>query len=207
MSSADKTKLDNLENANITAGTGISVTGTYPNIEIANTAGGSTHYVGELYGGGVVFWVDETGESGLIVSMVDISTSQAWSDVTNVTVPNGALSDWDGQTNSTNIIAQSTSTSAADICAGYTNADYGTNTYSDWYLPSIGELNHIWNNLYEVQKAIDTYGNGTTTITKNYYWSSSERNALHAWPFLFSAGNVINASKSNPYCVRGVRAF
>lgn len=38
MSAADKTKIDGLENANITAGQGISVTGTYPNITVATSA-------------------------------------------------------------------------------------------------------------------------------------------------------------------------
>jgi hypothetical protein len=38
MSAADKTKLNGLENANITAGQGITVSGTYPNITVATSA-------------------------------------------------------------------------------------------------------------------------------------------------------------------------
>ena len=41
----------------------------------------STHYLGELFGGGVVFWVDQTGQHGLIVSMIDLSAGQEWSNV------------------------------------------------------------------------------------------------------------------------------
>ncbi len=167
-----------------------------------------THYVGELYGGGVVFWVDNTGEHGLICSMVDISTSQAWSDVTGESVPGGALSDWDGQTNSTNIIAQSTSTSAAKICEDYTNEEYQTGEYSDWYLPSRGELNDLWNNLKAVQKALDSDGNGNTTaLIKNYYWSSSESSNSHAWTFGFYYGYTNNLNKDGTTWVRAVRAF
>ena len=46
------------------------------------TTADNTHYAGELYGGGVVFYVDNTKHHGLICSMIDIGTSQAWSDVT-----------------------------------------------------------------------------------------------------------------------------
>ncbi len=210
MSSADKTKLDGLENANITAGTGISVTGTYPNLEIANTAGGSaTHYVGELYGGGVVFWVDNTGDHGLIVSMIDLSTSQVWSNIDDTEIGSTAQSEWDGSSNTTAIISQSGHTSsAAKLCADYTNADYGTGTYSDWYLPSIYELNDLWNNIKAVTKALDSDGNSSTTaLTRTYYWSSSERVASTAWEFSFSYGNANVDDKSYASYVRGVRAF
>ncbi len=194
----------------VTAGENVTVSGigTTADPYIINAESGSaTHYVGELFGGGVVFWVDETGENGLICAMVDISSMQAWSDVVHLPVPNGALSVWDGQTNSTNIIAQSAN-SAAGICDTYTNNDYGTGTYSDWYLPSITEQNHIWNNLYEVQKSIDTYGNGTTTIDFSMYWSSTEFSVpFLAWVFVFTTGDAEAASKGDTRNVRAIRAF
>jgi len=127
----------------------------------------SKHYVGELYGGGVVYWVDYTGQHGLIVSMVYLSIGQAWSDVSSTLIGASAQSDWDGPGNSNAIIGQNGHTSsAAKLCLDYTNADYGTGTYSDWYLPSRGELNHLWNNIYDVQKALN--GASATEITKFY---------------------------------------
>ena len=169
--------------------------------------GSGSRYVGELYGGGVVFWVDHTGQHGLIVSMVDLSTSQAWSNVTSTLI--GTTNDWDGANNTTAIIEQSGHTSsAAQLCANYTNADYGTGTYSDWYLPSVAELNHIWNNFYEVQKALTNDGNpATTTLGRNSYWSSSEFIANRAWSFYFFNGYAINGGKFNALYVRAVRAF
>jgi hypothetical protein len=168
----------------------------------------SLHYVGELYGGGVVFWVDQTGNHGLICSMIDISNAQAWSD-TNTLIGAPAQSDWDGQSNTNAIIAQSISTSAADLCDVYTNANYGTGVFSDWYLPSRGELNDLWNNIKAVQKALDTDGNPATTVIKGeYYLSSTEYNYSSPYSFFFGDGHATkNMSKGYAGYVRAVRAF
>jgi len=167
------------------------------------------HYVGELFGGGVVFWVDHTGQHGIIISMVDLSTSQEWSNVTNTEIGSTAQSDWDGDSNSSAIINQSGHTdSAAKLCDDYTNEDYGTGTFSDWYLPSITELNHLWNNFYEVQKALDSDGNSSTIVlTRTYHWSSSENNNSYGWAFGFSGGSVRNSNKGTSLYVRSVRYF
>jgi hypothetical protein len=104
-------------------------------------------YVGELYSGGVVIWIDQTGSHGLICSMIDLSTSQTWSNVGSTEIGLTAQSDWDGLSNSNAIVGQSEhSTSAAKLCLDYSNVDYGTGIYSDWYLPSRSELNHLFNN-------------------------------------------------------------
>jgi hypothetical protein len=195
----------------VTAGTNVTVTGigTTANPYVINSTGGgsATRYVGELYGGGVVFWVDHTGQHGLILSMVDLSTSRAWSNISSTLV--GTTNDWDGANNTIAIIGQSGHTSsAAQLGANYTNADYGTGTYSDWYLPSVAELNHIWNNFYEVQKALTNDGNpATRPLIKESYWSSSELTNIYAWSFGFSLGYALYSNKYNTYDVRAVRAF
>jgi hypothetical protein len=166
------------------------------------------HYVGELYGGGVVFWVDQTGQHGLICSMIDLSTSQAWSNVTTTLIGVTAQSDWDGLSNSNAITGQTGHTgSAAKLCFDYTNDDYETGIYSDWYLPSSGELNHAWNNLYEVQKALNSDENSATTAFGLGYWSSSEYSSDYAWYQLFVNGLQFHANKNNTGWVRAVRAF
>jgi len=177
-----------------------------------STNGTSGHYVGELYGGGVVFWVDHTGQHGLICNMIDNSTGIIWTTAAyqSTTVPGGALSDWNGQANTTAIVAQAGAgtTYAAGLCDAYTNADYGTGVYSDWYLPSRGELNDLWNNIKAVQKALDSDGNGATTVIgTNYYWSSSEYTNNSAWAFSFYTGDPNYANKYTPSYVRAVRAF
>jgi len=171
--------------------------------------GGTGHYVGTLFGGGVVFWVDHTGQHGLIVSMIDLSISQAWSNITTALIGLSAQSEWDGLSNSNTIVGQTGHTnSAAKLCLDYVNTDYGTGIYSDWYLPARGELNHLWNNIFEVHKALENDGNpATSVITKNNYWSSSEHQLNSSAYFQFGIGTSGFANKGTNSYVRSVRAF
>jgi hypothetical protein len=166
-----------------------------------------THYVGEIYGGGVVFYVDQTGNHGLICSMIDLGYV-TWSNVVSL-IGLTAQSDWDGQSNTNAIIAQAGHTgSAAKLCDDYTNVNYGTGAYSDWYLPSLHQLVKLWGAVYEVNKALDSDGNGaTTSIIKNYYWSSTESTAGIAWVIYFYSSDPLIESKVNADYVRAVRAF
>ncbi|MFH1561837.1 MAG: DUF1566 domain-containing protein [Nitrospirota bacterium] len=184
----------------------------FPDGSIQTTAassGGGGRYIGELYGGGVVFYVDHTGNHGLICSMIDLSTAQIWSNINSALIGSAAQSDWNGQGNTNAIIGQSGhSSSAAKLCDDYTNVDYGTGVYSDWYLLSSGELNDLWNNIKAVQKALDIDGNAATTaIIKDCYWSSSEYSFNYAWGFYFYYGYPANFSKGSRHYVRAVRAF
>ncbi|MFZ4523433.1 MAG: DUF1566 domain-containing protein [Bacteroidales bacterium] len=166
-------------------------------------ASSGIHYPGELWGGGVVFWVDQTGQQGLIGSMIDISTGLVWSNVVSTLIGPAAQSEWDGLSNSNAIVGQSGhTTSVAKLCLDYANADYGTGLYTDWYLPARGELNHLWNSLLEVQKALDNDGNpATTAITKNNYWSSSEYDDTNAWGFTFIYGDSGGGGYKNLYTI------
>jgi hypothetical protein len=174
------------------------------------------HYVGELYGGGVVLWADYVGEHGLICSMVDLNNSQVWSNITNVMIGNTAQSDWDGLGNTMAIVSQyQHESSAAQLCLNYVNVNYGTGTYDDWYLPSIAELIHLFNNIYEVQKTLDNDGNPATThVTNNFYWSSTELDNISVWGCGLQSGigGLIGfmpstKEKNISSYVRAVRAF
>jgi hypothetical protein len=167
------------------------------------------HYIGELYGGGVVFWVDQTGQHGLVCSMIDLSTNQAWSNISTTLIGVTAQSDWNGLANSNAIVGQNGhTTSAAKLCLDYTNTSYGTGVYSDWYLPSIDQLNLLSNAVYQVDKTLDSDGNPITTpfSTENNYWSSNEQNDGSAYYINFGIGGQ-DWMKSESFYVRAVRAF
>ncbi|MFZ4455789.1 MAG: DUF1566 domain-containing protein [Bacteroidales bacterium] len=192
----------------ILGGASISISGNGTEISpyIVNSTIGS-HYVGEVYGGGVIFWVNETKSHGLIVSMIDLSTSQTWSNI-NTSIGTSASSDWNGLGNSTAIISQTGHTnSAARLCLNYTNNDYGTGIFDDWYLPSIAELEIISKNFFEVQKALDNDNNSSTIpLAKILYWSSSE-SSTSAFSHNFLTGVYGAGVKNNAYRVRAIRSF
>jgi len=171
-----------------------------------------SHYIGESYGGGIVFYVDHTGQHGLIVSMIDLTTV-GFSNV-NSLIGTTAQSDWNGLQNSNAIVSQSGhSSSMADVCLNYSNNDYGTGVFSDWYLPSIGELNDLFANIRLVQKALDSDGNpATQLISHQFYVSSSEKDSNYAWGrYFFNIGTYNDGDaplpKASPYPFRAIRSF
>ena len=169
------------------------------------SGGGFTHYIGEEFGGGVVFhlWKDALGvEHGLIIDKTDLSTAQVWSNIDATLIGPSAQSSWDGLSNSNAIVGQAGHTSSASaLCLNSTNG-----AQSDWYLPSVQELNMLWNNYYTVARSL-TQISGATQLQPANYWSSTEDGSLYAWHFYFGTGSALINDKGYAYYVRAVRAF
>ncbi len=184
--------------------TGINGTEVTLSWEVA--AGGVNHYVGEQYGGGVVFWVDETGNHGLIISMVDVGVNVTWSNLYNDWC--GNTNDDDGKNNTASIIAQAGHTnSAAKRCDDYYNDDYGTGQFNDWYLPSMNEMKKIWSSLYEISKGITNYGAPATQIDNKPYWTSTENSATQTIALNFVTCHFLPYYKATRCNVRAIRSF
>jgi hypothetical protein len=97
-----------------------------------------------------------------------------------------------GRENTARIRATDYGAPAAKACNEYSN-----NGKTDWFLPSLSELEELYKNRASV-------GNMEVSV----YWSSSEGSNDSAWYQSFSDGyRNYNAYKSNPYLVRAVRAF
>ena len=174
--------------------------------EIVTGGGSFTHYIGEEFGGGVVFHIgkDALGvEHGLIIDKADLSSAQVWSNIEWILIGSLAQSLWDGLSNSNAIVGQAGHTSsAAALCLNSTNGGQ-----SDWYLPPIQELKMLWNNYYTVARSL-TQISGATQLQNTFYWSSTENDASFAYYFHFGfgAGNA-NTTKNFTHYVRAVRAF
>jgi len=160
----------------------------------------SIHKIGDSYGGGIVFYVDATGQHGLIAAIADQSTGIAWSNGTYRTT--GAMSDGAGagELNTAIIVASQIADNqsgsfAALICAQYSTTQNGI-TYGNWYLPSKYELNLLYN-----QRAV------VGGFSNNNYWSSSEFSNFNAWYQAFYDGSQDYFNKLYPGNVRAVRAF
>lgn len=178
------------------------------------SSGGYTHYIGEAYGGGVIFylWKENNGtEHGLICSLEDLSytnvdSGQIWSNINNAAVDlsNEMMSSWDGNQNTEDIVNQpGHATSAAKLCQ-----DYIGGGLTDWYLPSIDELKILWQNRFNVNKALEIYSAfGLLDRTSGFYWSSTEFGAGTAYSIGGWYGEIMPSDKSAPLFVRAVRSF
>ena len=160
----------------------------------------SSHYIGELYGGGIVVavWTESGVQHGLIASVTDLSAGTAWSNITAVEIGTSARSTTDGLSNTNAIITQSGHTSsAAKLCN-----DYSFNGYNDWYLPASWELQECYNAAF----IINTVLGSSNGFQHYHYWSSTEYDN-RVWHLDFTGMDANLVTKDKPYKVRAVRRF
>jgi len=200
----------------VTAGTNVTVTGsgTTASPYVVNATGGTSgHYVGELFGGGIVFYVYNNGANGLIASLDDLDggSGVAWSGNTSTLIGATAQSFYDGAANTTAMVTQdATANKAGTLCDNYTGG-----SQTDWYLPASWELNLLYNSAFTINTILENDGDGTTNglnpenVAPTYgrYWSSTERISYNAWSYNFDYGDSGANYKNGTYRVRAVRAF
>ena len=152
---------------------------------------GSTFSIGQSYGGGIIFYIDGTGQHGLISAVSDQSTGAEWG-CYGTMIGSASTGIGSGQPNTTAIVNGCiTAGIAARICK-----DLVLNGYSDWFLPSKDELNQMYS-----QKIV------IGGFTNNYYWSSSEYYNNYALCQTFASGTQSTGGKNTAFYVRAVRAF
>ena len=99
--------------------------------------------IGATYEGGIVFYIDGTGHSGLVCAPSDQGNYQ-WgpSEMDYIGAQDPTVGS--GAQNTIDIVnACGNDTTAASICDTLT-----LNGYADWFLPSRDEMSLIFNNLY-----------------------------------------------------------
>lgn len=200
----------------LTAGSNITIAGSGTQAspyEISANGGNSTRYVGELYDGGIVFYVDHTGGHGLIASLDDLDGGGgvAWSATQSTEIGASAQSWTDGASNTAAIVAQDgTAGYAATLCNEYRGGGY-----TDWYLPSNRELYLLASQDILINNILDNDGEPNTNgfkqryvvPTYGYYWSSTEGGSTGASTYRFTFGYENSGPKSGTYRVRAIRAF
>jgi hypothetical protein len=192
----------------IGANTSLAITGTGktadPYVIKAN------HYIGEFYGGGIIFWLSPDGQHGLILSLDDVISSTTWSNVTTNAANSNDM--YDGLANSNVIVAQAShTTSAAKYCL-----DYVSGGFDDWFLPANVQLNLVYQSAYTLNYVLANDGDALTVplitsqvATSPYpvYWSSTEYDSTVAWSLYFRFGYMYNFGKNNTARVRAIRTF
>jgi hypothetical protein len=161
----------------------------------------TVHFIGENYGGGIVFYIYDNGQHGLIASNNDQNGGAdiRWHGGTNTVTRARADGVGAGLKNTAIIIANQGPVDgnpfAATVCNEYSVAVAGV-TYGDWYLPSKHELNLLY-----LQKTL------VGGFASGIYWSSSESGSSDVWYRSFVNGGQSTSVKSTTYHVRAVRAF
>ena len=153
--------------------------------------------IGMSYAGGIIFYINGTGQHGLVCATSDQSIETIWGcDGTDVSGASGTAVGTGSQ--NTIDIVNGGCFGAALICY---NLDL--NGYSDWFLPSKDELNLMYANLKS---------NNLADFKEFAYWSSSEYSSSGAWYQNFANGSQSTINKGNasygPFLhVRAIRAF
>ncbi|MCX6303541.1 MAG: DUF1566 domain-containing protein [Bacteroidetes bacterium] len=158
-----------------------------------NTLVAFGYAVGQNRMGGIIFYIDGTGQHGFISAASDQSTGAQWGCYTLI-LGGTSSAIGSGQSNTTHIVNVC---SEAGIASRICN-DLVLGGFSDWFLPSKDELNQM----YLQKTAIGGFAD-------SYYWSSSEYNEYYAWFQLFTDGsqNLSGNYKYIPKYVRCVRTF
>jgi len=161
--------------------------------------GNMTAEIGDIIQGGMLFYIDETGEHGLVVAMEDLGQYE-WG-----CLGVDAISEYgDGMQNTLNIINQECETEDGDITAAQATYDAVINNYDDWCLPNHSELHMIYSNV-----GMGSPGGNISGVLNTRYWSSREKDEGRAHVFNFGNYNNImeHFTKSSKYLVIPIRSF
>ena len=188
-------------------------------------------------GGGIIFYVNTAGfvcgptlaARCNYLEAAPTSGLSAWTDAPyawsgNTSASIGATAQGTaigtGYANTLAIVAQTSGGNTASKAGTDSLAYLGPNGLSDWYLPSLDELNQMckWANAVAWTSDATRCTNGTLNagtghglnaagFSNTFYWSSSEANASNASLQDFYAGVQINDGKGTTNYPRPIRAF
>ena len=196
------------------AGTSAATTVTFAISEVV-----APPQVGDFYGGGVVYYIFESGDigyvagetHGLIAAVEDQGVGVAWQ-ANGVAGPGyyvetgaTATAIGTGSTNTTTIIGFLEDLGELPYAAGIARA-YNGGGLNDWFLPSKIELNKMRANTGTINTTAAANGGGDFEIAN--YWSSSESSLdMAVLKSFYNSNESPVYFKSSGYHVRAARAF
>lgn len=157
--------------------------------------------IGDFYQGGIIFYLDGSGQHGLIraldsdIGYTDINSYYAWIDSvfsvnTILTNANGTAIGT-GKSNTDLILLADPASQAARYCV-----DYSGGGYADWYLPSADEISALYNS-----------GLYPDLTFWPYAWTSTEADLNNAYVFDSYYVTMPPVPKGSPANVIPIRTF
>ena len=166
------------------------------------------HYnIGDFALGGVIFWVDESGEHGLVCHLKEFNIP--WSKNYTQTFATN-MGKYGGSINSLLIKTYCISHNAdlSDYITAVTNEYWSLQSwsYGDWYIPSIEEMKLFYKAFNKVNQTIKEH-NGDI-LKREMYWSSTESDVKNAKAFHLSENTEYGSiDKRTKHYVRVIRRF
>jgi hypothetical protein len=173
--------------------------------EVAATS--ATYSIGDVVNGGVVFWLDSTGQHGFVAAFSDVATAVQWGcDYVDLPIvpnvpfngnggnPPGLGAEIGDGFNNTNDILTDCPTAPAALAA--------RSMGPQWFLPSSKELNLMYINRTTLEAV-----SGFTAFDNGNYWSSTEITDHRVMKYSFGSGIQDWHDKDSTFRVRAVRAF
>ena len=176
--------------------------------------------IGDTVYGGIVFYIDSTGQHGLVAALNDLEEQYQWGcygeavegadgieigtglqNTIDIVNSNCMLVDYTIETieGTTTIIYSEPYEGQTAAGAAYEHENGG---YDDWYFPSKLELYEMYSQIGQ-GSVIGNVGE----FSSSAYWSSSEYNSNYAWFVFFYNGDTNYFNKDLTYRVRVIRAF
>ena len=159
----------------------------------------SNYFVGNQLEGGIVFYVDESGQHGLVAAMDDLGEFE-WGCFGTTISGADSHAHGTGYQNTLEIVAECSETNTA----AYQSLNATTEGYTDWFLPSKDELLEMYKKIGQGSEI------GNMGGFEDAYWSSSELSNNLALSVIFNTsgpGNYSFIDKDVYNKVRCIRAF
>ncbi|WP_034261244.1 hypothetical protein [Altibacter lentus] len=162
--------------------------------------------IGDAYQGGIIFYIDSTGEHGLIAATVDLPKA-TWGCIGNTSPIAQNQEIGSGITNTLAILSNCSEPGIAARVA----SEFDFNGYTDWFLPSINELAL----LYEHREIIGGFdeSEGAIYSSSTEFFPVGTGEHLNYWVYDFGVSPVIpdarklNTNKETPSIIRVIRSF
>lgn len=138
-------------------------------------------YIGQEFGGGIIFYIDASEQHGLIVSKINVGPPDGttWDGGPSIVTNATGTAIGTGKANSTLLYNLAQQPNASYPAVTYCK-EYNGGGFTDWFLPSVDELFL----LYQKRDVSENLGNIYS------YWSSTEYSLERAYIVDFNTGTI-----------------